>query len=282
MHFYERSKFSEFESNTSYHKLLQMTDDEFVAWARLLRKEVTEQWDERGTPPVIGKDEKGIVKSFKKLKSNPAKYWVKDKTDDEESLGIIQNFNKDASVVNQFFPTMLKTKISSGKSAEGGLSIYDHFSDPELEDKFVRIMKRAVKRDSMYSWSRSIVDKKDENPFWNGQSGTEFIKDVHDGKVFKGKYKDLGIVLAKVKTSTLQNYGTFNEQYQGFGNLYLDAAEVNGLVATGYLNKTQISNLGEIVDSTTSECGQLQNTNILFVGMIKQMVSFLRFYKCSD
>ena len=24
---------------------------------------------------------------------------------------------------------------------------------------------------------------------------TEFIKDVHDGKVFKGKYKDLGIVL---------------------------------------------------------------------------------------
>ena len=92
----------------------------------------------------------------------------KDKTDDEESLGIIQNFNKDASVVNQFFPTMLKTKISSGKSDEGGLSIYDHFSDPELEDKFVRIMKRAVKRDSMYSWSRSIVDKKDENPFWNG------------------------------------------------------------------------------------------------------------------
>ena len=59
-------------------------------------------------------------------------------------------------------------------------------------------MKR-VKRDSMYSWSRSIVDKKDENPFWNGQSGVQFIKDVHDGKVFKGKYKDLGIVLAKSK-----------------------------------------------------------------------------------
>ena len=47
-----------------------MIDDEFMVWNRLLRKEVTEQWDERGTPPVIGKDEKGIVKSFKKLKSN--------------------------------------------------------------------------------------------------------------------------------------------------------------------------------------------------------------------
>tara|TARA_B100000674_G_scaffold62422_1_gene43291 strand:- start:1945 stop:3573 length:1629 start_codon:yes stop_codon:yes gene_type:complete len=255
MYFYERSKFSEFKSNTTYHKLLSKTDEQFVEWARLLRKEVTEQWDDRGTPPVIGKNEKGIVKSFKKLKSNPADYWVKDTTGDEESLGIIQNFNKDASVVNQFFPTMLKTKISVGKSADNGLSIYDHFSEPDMEEKFVSIMKRAVKRDSMYSWSRSIVDKKDENPFWNGQSGAEFIKDVHDGKVFKGKYKDLGIVLAKVKTSTLQNYGTFNEQYQGFGNLYLDAAEVNGLVATGYLNKTQISNLGEIVESTTSEKG---------------------------
>jgi hypothetical protein len=257
MYFYERSKFSEFKSNTTYHELLSKTDEQFVEWARLLRKEVTEQWDERGTPPVIGKNKEGIVKSFKKLKSNPADYWEKDLSGDEESLGIIQNFNKDASVVNQFFPTMLKTKISIGKSADGGLSIYDHFSDPTMEDKFVNIMKRAVKRDSMYSWSRSIVDKKDENPFWNGQSGVEFIKDVHDGKVFKGKYKDLGIVLAKVKTSTLDNYGTFNEQYQGFGNLYLTAAEVNGLVATGYLNKTQISNLGDIVESTTSDSGKV-------------------------
>ena len=68
-----------------------------------------------------------------------------------------------------------------------------------MEEKFVSIMKRNVKRDSMYSWSRSIVDKKDENPFWNGQMENEFIKDVHDGKVFKGKYKDLGIVPQKLK-----------------------------------------------------------------------------------
>jgi hypothetical protein len=150
---------------------------------------------------------------------------------------------------------MLKTKISTGKSADGGLSIYDHFSDPTLEDKFVKIMKRAVKRDSMYSWSRSLVDKKDENPFWNGQNGVDFIKDVYNGKVFKGKYKDLGIVLAKAKASTLDNYGTFNEEYVGFGNLYMTADEVNQLCKDGYLNSTQISNLGDIVESSTSEAG---------------------------
>ena len=254
-YFYERSKFSEFKSNTTYHQLLSMTDDEFGDWARLLRKEVTEQWDERGTPPVIGRDESGIIEKFKKLKSNPADYWVKDLSGDEESLGIIQNFNKDASVVNQFFPTMLKTKISVGKSADGGLSIYDHFADPNLLEKFVKIMRRAVRKDSMYSWSRSIVNKKDENPFWDGQTGYEFIKEVHDGKIFTGKFSNLGIVIAKVKKNTIENYGTFNSEYVGFGNLYLTAEQIQELKDNGYLDNTQLANVKKIEESSTSEAG---------------------------
>ena len=65
---------------------------------------------------------------------------------------------------------LVDVKVNEGNrihviaDADGGLSIYDHFSLPELEDKFVRVMKRAVKKDSMYSYSRSIVNKKDENP----------------------------------------------------------------------------------------------------------------------
>jgi len=254
-YFYERSKFSEFKSNTTYHQLLSMTDDEFGDWARLLRKEVTEQWDERGTPPVIGRDEDGIIEKFKKLKANPSDYWVKDLSGDDESLGIIQNFNKDASVVNQFFPTMLKTKISIGKSADGGLSIYDHFADPNLLEKFVKIMRRAVRRDSMYSWSRSIVNKKDENPFWDGQTGYDFIKEVHDGKIFTGKFSNLGIVIAKVKKNTIENYGTFNKEYVGFGNLYLTAEQIQELKDGGYLDNTQLANVKKIEESSTSEAG---------------------------
>ena len=254
-YFYERSKFSEFKSNTTYHQLLSMTDDEFGDWARLLRKEVTEQWDQRGTPPVIGRDKQGIVDSFKKLKSNPADYLERDLSGDDTSLGIIQNFNKDASVVNQFFPTMLKTKISIGKSADGGLSIYDHFSDPTLLDKFVNIMRRAVRKDSMYSWSRSIINKKDENPFWDGQTGYDFIKDAHDGKVFNGIYSKIGIVIAKVKKNTIENYGTFNSEYVGFGNLYLIAEQIQELKDAGYLNETQLTNVKKIEESSTSEAG---------------------------
>lgn len=254
-HFYERSRFSKFQSNTTYHQLLQMTDGEFSDWARTLRKEVTEQWDVFGTPPVIGRNEDGIIEKFKKLKSNPADYWEKDLSGDELSLGIIKNFNKDASVVNQFFPTMLKTKISTGKSAEGGLSIYDHFSDPELEEKFVKIMKRAVKRDSMYSWSRSVVDKRDENPFWNGQGAIDFVKDVHDGKVFNGKWDGFDIWISKSKTRTIENYGTFNKEFIGTKNLYLTAELVQKLKDDGYLNSTQLSNIDVIEESSTSEAG---------------------------
>ena len=255
--FYERSRFSEFKSNTTYHKLLQMSADEFTEWARLLRKEVTEQWDVHGTPPVIGKNEDGLITKFKKLKGNPCDYLIEDNTGDEESLGIIKNFNKDASGVNQFFPTMLKTKISIGASADNGLSIYDHFGDPELEDKFVHIMRRAVKKDSMYSWSRSIVTKKDENPFWNGESGKEFIKNVHDGKVSIGKYSDTRFVLARVKKSTVGNYGTMNEEFKGHGNVYLTAEEVQDCKDSGYLNDTQLSNIPDIVSSETSKSGKV-------------------------
>ena len=255
-YYYERSKFSEFQSNRTYHQLLEMTDDEFTNWAKLLRKEVTKQWDEDGVPPVIGKDKDGIIDSFKKLKGNDCDFLIKDLSGDDTSLGIIQNFNKDASAVNQFFPTMLKTKISIGKTADGGLSIYDHFSDPELEEQFVKIMRRAVKKDSMYSWSRSIVTKKDENEFWDGESGIEFIQKVHEGKIFAGKWENIDIVIAKVKEDTIDNYGTINEQYIGFGNLYLTAEQLQQCVDSGWLTPTQLSNVKKIEDHATLADGK--------------------------
>jgi len=256
-YYYQRNKFVDFKSNILFHELLDTSDSEFESWAKTLREEVTNQWDEFGNPPVIGKNYDKIISSLGKLKSNECNFLETDLSDDNESLGIIKNFNKDASVVNQFFPTMLKTKISSGKTAEGGLSIYDYFGDPDMEDKFVTIMRRAVRRDSMYVWSRSLVTKKDENPFWNGQSGYEFIKDVKDGKVFTGKWENYDIYLTKSKDSTFDNYGTFNDDYIGFTNIYLSADEVNELVDTGYLNSRQVSNIKKIEESSTSKVGKV-------------------------
>ena len=81
-------------------------------------------------------------------------------------------------------------------------------------------MKRAVKRDSMYSWSRSIVDTKDDNPFWNGQGVIQFIKDVYNKKVFVGKYSNLGIWISKVNSRTITNLSQIQKNI-GSNNLFL-------------------------------------------------------------
>jgi hypothetical protein len=127
-----------------------------------------------------------------------------------------------------------------------------------MEEKFVHIMKRAVKRDSMYSWSRSIVDKKDENEFWNGQGAIDFIKDVHEGKVFVGKWSGHGIWISKVNTRTIENYGTFNQEYIGSKNLYLKSEQVQQLKDEGYLSDVQLSNINRIESSHTSDTGNTQ------------------------
>ena len=71
----------------------------------------------------------------------------------------------------------------------------------------------------MYSWSRSVVDKKDENPFWNGQGFIDFIKDVYDEKVFVGKYSNLGIWISKVNTKTFSNINSIKKNI-GTKNLF--------------------------------------------------------------
>ena len=114
-------------------------------------------------------------------------------------------------------------------------------------------MRKSVKGDSMYSYSRSIVNKKDENPFWDGESAYDFIKKIKDENILSGKWGNIRIWIARVKDLNTANYGTTNEAYKGFGNLYMSADEVLELQRGGYLDDTMTSNLKEIIDSETSE-----------------------------
>ena len=258
-YFYEQSKFSEYKSNTTYHQLLEKTDDEFNDWARLIRKEIVDAWDIDGQPPVKGKTEEQIISHFGKLKKDECNFFIKD-DEDKESLGIIKNFNKSQSVVNQFFPTMLKTRISIGESADGGTSIYDYFAEDSLEGGFIKTMARAVKRDSMYAWCRSLTTVKDENAFWNGQTPYKFVKDVYDGKIFKGKWENHDIVLHRTTEASIRKYGPLNETKQTYGTiLFLTGKQVRRLVKEGFLNKRQISNIGDIPNSKTLKNGKVVN-----------------------
>ena len=77
------------------------------------------------TPFCIIPAKEDIVKSFKKLREYDIHGFV-GKADDGKR-NVIKNFNKFANGVNQFFPTMLKTRI--GDMGDGLNSIYDRIKE---------------------------------------------------------------------------------------------------------------------------------------------------------
>ena len=156
-YFYERSGLLESDININFEELLLMDSEQTIKWIKEMRVFILNQWDNYGIPPTIGQDENTIKKNFSKLRSySIQKFLIADDGGDEN---VIKNYNKFASAVNQFFPTMLKTKIGTSKTAS---SIYDYFTD-EYKDKFIKIMSRSLKRDSMYSFSKCIPDTEAKN-----------------------------------------------------------------------------------------------------------------------
>ena len=147
-YYYERSNLLESNVNINFEELLWMDGAQTEEWIENLRKFIISEWDEKGIPPTIGQDTKDLKKNFMKLREYDVhhKFLV---SDDDGNRNVIKNYNKHASGVNQFFPTMLKTRVQNG-------SIYDWFTD-EYKDKFQKVILRILKRDSMYNWSKCVL-----------------------------------------------------------------------------------------------------------------------------
>ena len=194
--FYERSNLLESEVNINFEDLLYMNDSDTIKWVETLRTFVLHQWDNEGIPPTIGQNESDIIKNFKKLRDYPTQKFLI--SDDDGDLTVVRNYNKFASGVNQFFPTMLKTKIGTKKNAT---SIYDYFTD-EYRDKFSHIMIRSLKRDSMYSFSKCILKSKSIN-------GKQWVLDNQDENFFivqqskESDIKHLTLSVDDIKTLSL-------------------------------------------------------------------------------
>jgi len=149
-YFYEKSDLLKSEININFEELLWMDSEETSEWIENMRTFILIQWDNHDIPPTIGQNIKELKNNFRKLRGyNVQQFSV---CDDDGNPNVIKNYNKFASGVNQFFPTMLKTVV--GKS-----SIYDWFTD-DYKDRFHKVMLRILKRDSMYNWSRCVL--KDE------------------------------------------------------------------------------------------------------------------------
>jgi len=154
-HFYERNSYLlEHEVNKTFEEVLWMTDDEFRQWLHDMRKEVVYSWDELGLPPRVGWSETDIIDQFNKMSSFPVHEFecFNEETGERD---VIRNTSVIGNAANQWFPTMMKTKIVYNDISKAK-SIYDHFVDEDLFQKVYTYGHRHFKRDSFYHYSNPI------------------------------------------------------------------------------------------------------------------------------
>lgn len=154
-HFYEKNtELIESSVNKTFDEILAMTEQEFRDWVIELRKTVVDLWDNKGLPPRVGYNEAEIIDNMSKMLSFPVhELETVDHLTGEKN--VIRNTSVIGNAVNQWFPTMMKTKITYNSKGDAK-SIYDYFADPALLDTFVTYASRHFKRDSFYHYSTPI------------------------------------------------------------------------------------------------------------------------------
>jgi hypothetical protein len=153
--FYERNNWLlNHETNKTFEQVQWMDDEEFKQWIIDMRKAVAYAWDNFNQPPRVGWDEDEIRKQFREMYGFP----VHEFEQVDEFTGqknVIRNTSMIGNAANQWFPTMMKTRINYTKN-DDGLSIYDHFVRDDLLEKTLKYARRHYKRDSFYHYSNTI------------------------------------------------------------------------------------------------------------------------------
>lgn len=159
--------------NKTFEEVLWMTEQEFCTWVAEMRAEVVRIWDEQGIPPRVGFSEQEIVGQFREMRSYPVHHPVDGFECVDEETGekdCIRNNSILGNAANQWFPTMMATKINYTDDTSAGLSIYDHFKNPDLLQKMITYGRRHFKRDSFYHYSNPV------KLFNEGDNVQEYLK----------------------------------------------------------------------------------------------------------
>ena len=157
------------ELNAKFEDILAMNPDQFRQWCIDIRKLVVKLWDEDGLPPRVGFTEQETAQQFEDMLRFQFKYDSNDKRNfrvkDEyapDTGPVIRNTYILGNAVNDWFPTMMKTKINYTKNEADGKSIYDFFAQDEKLDTFITYASRHFHRDSFYAYSRPMPAKFDK------------------------------------------------------------------------------------------------------------------------
>ena len=174
-YFYEKNqKFLRHLVNREFADILTMSDNDFSSWVIEMREVVVDLWDNEGLPPRVGYNEEEIVKQFDKMSTfSVNKFSMIDEYTEESNC--IRNTSNLGNAANQWFPTMMKTRINY-KASDDGLSIYDHFINKDLLEKVIKYARRHFKRDSFYAYSRPVQAQNVIEFLYSAKTGVEWIE----------------------------------------------------------------------------------------------------------
>jgi len=266
-YYYERSGILESKVNITYHELFCKTDEELDDWIEEVRQYIIKDWDERGIPPMVGQSIEDIKKGFRKLRDYNIRGFV-EKADDGKR-NVIKNFNKFANGVNQFFPTMLKTRI--GDMGDHGLnSIYDRIKEDVNKDMFYKAMRRGLRRDSMYTFSKSLSLNRKENKsgggiYWDGEDATDWLGYYQDNKLKFSKFK---LWIAK------SHQEKYFDQY-----VTIKAEEIRWAHRQGLITDEMLTNIWCPTLKKKLSLEDLTDTVMTKGGKLKKNVFMIRYYQ---
>ena len=139
--------------NVTFDEVIRMTDAEFVDWMTRVRYAILAQWNTHQVPPRVGLSDAGIDHAWERLvTASVADVWLTA----DDGAACLSAPAASHSVIGQWFPTMMKTRINYS-AKDVGISIYDMFSREEVWARYVKsYAARHFRRDSFYAYSRAI------------------------------------------------------------------------------------------------------------------------------
>jgi hypothetical protein len=212
--------------NKFFEEILWMSDAEFREWVIAMRKEVVHIWDVHEMPPRIGFTKEEAREQFLLLQTFPCreKFLTKDYITGDTN--VIRNTSVLGNAINDWFPTMMKTKINYTKDESKGKSIYDYFANDDLLESFMTYASRHFKRDSFYHYSLAAYANDHENQQNQPVASTavEWIEKFE--KNYRGKNTHDYWLCVK---DDEDEYTGYNEDIKARDYLYLTKAEVESL-----------------------------------------------------
>lgn len=201
--------------NVTFEELLEMNADKFCEWVVNMRKAVVDIWDNKGCPPRIGKIEEDIIEEWNKMAEYPVRSFEFD--DELEDIGndVILNKARLGSEVDQWFPTMMKTRINYSER-DDGYSIYELFAEDRFLDRMVKGSMRHFRRDSLYMHALSCLRNNPKPALVSVPDASSWIKAFQTNKeIFKG----YDFMLEQVKIREGNNTGYFQLNQSDILNL---------------------------------------------------------------